>query len=87
MTSFQEAAGQSSAPKTLRRNEALSESNTSVLADLWPFKEARVTALPPRRMMVCGCPLTVPGTSPSPGGGGYEAPGSRITQFGENTEE
>ena len=40
----------------------LSQANT-VWADLWEFKSARVTALPPCRMMcddVCGCPLVVP---------------------------
>lgn len=43
MTSFLEAAGQSSAPKTVQRNQALPEPNTSVLVDLCSFKEAQVT--------------------------------------------
>lgn len=43
MTSFQEAAGQSSALKTVQQNQALPEPNTSVLFNLCSFKEARVT--------------------------------------------
>lgn len=55
-------------------SEALSESNTSVLADLRTFKEPRVTAPSPSRVTVCGCPLAVLGISPSPGG--WRKPGS-----------
>ena len=72
-------------------NEPPSKSNTSVLADLWVFKEKRVTALPPCWMIVCGCPLTVLGISPSPGGGGGQS--SRKKDYtvwqipGEKTQE
>lgn len=58
-----------------------SESSTSVLADLWPFKEAGVTVLPPLRMSA------VPDISLSPGGGGDEVPAGRIPQFAEYLEK
>lgn len=43
MASFQDAAGQSSASRTVQGNQALLEPNTCIWVNLCSFKEARFT--------------------------------------------